>query len=747
MKCKIIFAIWICCVSAYGQIDKIFWFAAPDISSRHADRPILLRIATLNQKANVKISIPASNILLDQFSLNVNDIRSVDLTSRISLIESGHYGGVRGNGILVEADQEITAYYEVRGESDNNQGRLSNCDIYALKGSNALGTEFILPMQNYWEAAPDAPDAWASFQIVATEDQTLVEITPTQNLSTLAKDVTYSITLNKGQVFSERAATKTPSLKPTGTHIKSNKKIAVTITDDSMFDDVQNSWGAWDMGGDQIVPIAKTGKEYIINKINDSNNIDKIFVTGTEDDTEISLNGVPLNKVNRGQTQYFQLDAVFNHLVSTKPVYVLHIGGFDSELATALLPPIGCTGSKKVTLALSFFNGVRLSLVVEKGGESSFVVNGNANLIKASDFNQLLNTPYLCANISLSTLGRSSKVIVENPNKSFQLGMLNQEESGTFAYGYFSDFGSLDLPDTTRSCPNTITSLDAGFGKDSYAWYQGNTLLPHDKSFLEVSTPGKYKVKAQKGQCNFEDSTVVIQYQTVQSLFDQDSALFCFNTQGAIGLSSSKYSSLLWSSGEKTLQISPKTPGFYSLTVKDSNQCSIKDSMYYGYFPSVPLQIGFPLEKDYCGSTSCTAIRVGNSYQSYYLNDTLLLSQDIEQLCVPQNPKHRYVVRVIDRYDCVQQDSIQYDCSPYIGQIPNVITPKTKDGLNDLFWIPKLMQGYWQLEVFNRYGTKVHEDDNYNNIWDAEDVACGVYYYQLTHKYRDIAYKGWIEVK
>ena len=41
MKCKVIFTIWlICSLSTYAQIDKRFWFAAPDISNQHADRPI-----------------------------------------------------------------------------------------------------------------------------------------------------------------------------------------------------------------------------------------------------------------------------------------------------------------------------------------------------------------------------------------------------------------------------------------------------------------------------------------------------------------------------------------------------------------------------------------------------------------------------------------------------------------------------------------------------------------------------------
>jgi gliding motility-associated-like protein len=63
--------------------------------------------------------------------------------------------------------------------------------------------------------------------------------------------------------------------------------------------------------------------------------------------------------------------------------------------------------------------------------------------------------------------------------------------------------------------------------------------------------------------------------------------------------------------------------------------------------------------------------------------------------------------------------------------VPNIITPNG-DGENqflvfenlDLFPQPKL-------EVFNRWGTKVYESDNYQNNWSPSDLNPGVYYFTL----------------
>lgn len=744
MNYKILLLILVSFLSGYSQIDKKFWFAAPDISEIHADRPIYLRIATLDTKANVKVSIPATGVTLDQFSLQANSIRTSDLTSRINMIENGAYGFVSKKGILIESDQEITAYYEVRGISEWGP---SNCDIYALKGSNALGTEFILPMQNYWISANEAPDAYASFQIVAIEDNTVVTITPTQDLSSNLKGITFSVTLHRGEVYTERASNKTnPLLRPTGTVVKSTKNIAITITDDSMFDKTTIVAGAWDMGGDQIIPITKAGKEYVINRVSNTNlGIDKIFITGIEDSTEILINDSTKMQLNRSETKYYTLNKNYNYVKASKPVYILHIGGFDSELAAAILPPVICTGSKKVTLAVNSIDGAWLSIVVEKGGEDSFVFDGKKNIIKASNFTELpYNKNYMCGKIDLSNIAtNSSKIIIANDNKSFQLALLNKEDRGTFTYGFFSDFGTLNLTDTLALCPNTATEMNAGFGKDNYEWFKNGIPLNKDSSIISVNSAGLYKVIAHKGTCKFTDSTNVSIYNTDQTLFSKDSISFCLKNRDTIG-SLKKYPSYLWQNGSKTQKIIANKDGKYVLTVSDSNKCTLKDSIIVSTYPQIPLTRTSQDEEAYCNNSACVPIQLNAGYSSYYINDSL---QNSNQVCIPRTSNHLYSIKVIDLYGCTQVDSIRYDCSPYIGTIPNIFTPKELDGLNDHFSIPKLQEGYWKLDVYNRYGVEVYHSPNYNNTWDASNVSGGVYFYKLTHKFRDFSHNGWIEVR
>ncbi|MBF9222389.1 DUF7948 domain-containing protein [Hymenobacter ruricola] len=77
-------------------------------------------------------------------------------------------------------------------------------------------------------------------------------------------------------------------------------------------------------------------------------------------------------------------------------------------------------------------------------------------------------------------------------------------------------------------------------------------------------------------------------------------------------------------------------------------------------------------------------------------------------------------------------------------RVPNIITPNN-DGQNDDFRPPVPAEGA-ALQIFDRWGRKVFEQNNYTTGWGpGAGVAPGVYFYQL----RDAAgqtRKGWLEV-
>ena len=63
---------------------------------------------------------------------------------------------------------------------------------------------------------------------------------------------------------------------------------------------------------------------------------------------------------------------------------------------------------------------------------------------------------------------------------------------------------------------------------------------------------------------------------------------------------------------------------------------------------------------------------------------------------------------------------------------PNVITPYNVDGFNDVFHIDGLENfPDTKLQIYNRWGKKIYESNNYQNDWNGNGAADGVYYWVL----------------
>ena len=116
---------------------------------------------------------------------------------------------------------------------------------------------------------------------------------------------------------------------------------------------------------------------------------------------------------------------------------------------------------------------------------------------------------------------------------------------------------------------------------------------------------------------------------------------------------------------------------------------------------------------------------------------------------------------VYNTQGCDTLFSHEVEIKPVKLFIPNVFTPEpASPGTNDFFQIVLdesnknpdiLLSTYYQssvLVVFNRWGKKVYESNDYQNDWDGGDLPDGVYYYVLKcqgYKSNDI-FKGAVSI-
>nr|MCU0320542.1 IgGFc-binding protein [Flavobacteriales bacterium] len=223
-----------------AQTGTEFWMAPPDVTLRHnmpGDEPIFLNVAAGGTAAVVTIDQPANAGFNGgtPIVLNVpaNGAVRHNMTALKAQLETRPTNSVRNTGLRIRSTANITCYYE---SSNTN-----NPDIMALKGANGLGTEFYIPLHkhapffNHNFSPHNADLAFASFDIVATENNTLVMIYSPVPVDGYPALVPFTITLQQGQTYScgntNPATHFDPLTHPSGAVVLSDKPIAVSIKD------------------------------------------------------------------------------------------------------------------------------------------------------------------------------------------------------------------------------------------------------------------------------------------------------------------------------------------------------------------------------------------------------------------------------------------------------------------------------------------------------------------------------------
>ena len=740
----LIFSILINQHALFAQIDTEFWFAAPEVTSLHADRPIYLRISALDQPAEIYISEPANpNFKPRTVKLDANSTTTVDLTSDIDILENKPADQVLNFGLHIESSAEITAYYEVFGSQGSSLIGV-NSEIFVLKGDHALGTSFFVPMQTHWDNNPSI-DAWSSFDIVATEDNTTINITPTQNVVGHNAGIPYVVNLNRGQTYSARASSPLGSLHPAGSYISSSKQIAVTMKDDSVLEEDH-----WDLVGDQIIPVNITGSSYIAVKVSDSSNTDRIYICATQDNTDIFLDGgsVATATINKGQTYEYQVLLPTAYITTSNPSYAFHVCGFSQELGGATLPPIGCTGSRQVEFTRSTDEEFALAILVKAGYEGFFSINGISNAILPIYFSDVNGTggQWKYANIPFDAnfLPAGKPILVKNDQADFQIATLNGAYNTGFRYGYFSDYGFLNLGTQKFLCKGDNITLNAGYGKSSYSWiYQNTGQNISNEQTITVADSGAYKVTVTKGICTFSDSVDISFLPAVTTPILGNDTAVCSNVDFHV-YALDNYPRYVWQDSSSLNNYKPATSGFYWLDAFNDSGCKKRDSIYITLYDIPHPQISFNPDLDSYCKDSVVRLQVSTPFTNYlwYNGDTTIstTTSHNEELDV-------YSVVVTDYHGCKNADTATIDCSTVTGLIPNLIT-KNGDGKNDNFKVEYLRSSHWVMEVYNTWGNRVYYNTTYRNTnpFDGIGLSDDVYYYVLRHNEGKKLIKGWIQI-
>lgn len=197
---------------------------------------------------------------------------------------------------------------------------------------------------------------------------------------------------------------------------------------------------------------------------------------------------------------------------------------------------------------------------------------------------------------------------------------------------------------------------------------------------------------------------------------------------GSAQISPGVFANYLWHDNSVQPNFTVTTNGQYWVTVTNSNNCKATDTLNILAVDTIPGNF-LPKDKNLCFGSVLNINLSG--YQSYFWS-TGTTSNRI-QLSKPG----MYFVHVIDNNNCPGSDTIliKRDNRCLYG-IPNSFTPNN-DSKNDYFR-PIIQQDIvnYRFVIYNRYGQKVFETQNYSVGWDGKfkgkDQPVGTYAYYLS---------------
>lgn len=299
-----------------------FWLM---FNQNHTGGPQLTLFITSGVNTNGTVTVPG--IAFSQnFSVTANIVTSVSLPA--SAMHSGS-NTTQNLGVHVVANDEVTVY---------GLNRIVNTtDAFLGLPTDILGTEYLV-MSHENGASHNGTE----FGVVATQNGTTVTITPTVTTSGRTAGVPYNINLNQGQTY-QLINLGLSGEDLTGTLITSTAPIGVfsgaqcaNVPSSNVF--------ACDHLVEQMPPTSTWGKSFVTIPLATRIGGDTFRFLAQTNGTTVSVNGVNVAVLNRGQFHERLINGPAR-IVSSEPILVAQFSNgttFDnvtSDPFMMLIPP------------------------------------------------------------------------------------------------------------------------------------------------------------------------------------------------------------------------------------------------------------------------------------------------------------------------------------------------------------------------------------------------------------------------
>ena len=272
------------------------------------------------------------------FIARANSITTVDIPEEQGYHNESNHETVSNKAIKVTASDTISVYC-------TNIAHVSFDASFVLP-TESLGDEYII--QSYDQSHVGSDDAYygetSAFLIIATENNTEIEITPSVNtLGGHLANQTYTVTMNAGESYQVRSLYTGYTRDLSGTHVLASdcKKIAV-FNGNNLTTVPYTITNGFDEVFEQAMPLHSWGKNFVVTSSLNRNR-DFIKITSSGDDNHVTMNGQEIVTLMAGQSYTFPMDeseqSCFLQATQASAVYLYHNSSRDQNPAGGLGDP------------------------------------------------------------------------------------------------------------------------------------------------------------------------------------------------------------------------------------------------------------------------------------------------------------------------------------------------------------------------------------------------------------------------
>jgi gliding motility-associated-like protein len=459
--------------------------------------------------------------------------------------------------------------------------------------------------------------------------------------------------------------------------------------------------------------------------------------------------------------------------------------------------PIQVIGCNTVTSASNFTIGTTATITITTqpsdfitcvGGIATFntAASGTTNIIYRWQFSIDGVAPFTDINNGGGYSGATTATLTVNTTGNFGLGRYRGRVNGDFAAEVITNDEGLFInpiptaptaTTATRCGPGSVTLTATGGSNGQYRWYTaatGGTAITGEvnSSYVTpaVTTSTTYFAAINNGSCESVRTPVVATINIpptipliTSSIPAVGNALTICSTTSLTLTAPAGFASYSWSTGATTQQITVSANGTYSVTVTDAGGCispasitlvvtvlpapcnnqppvitTASSSTVIGGQAAINLLTLISDADNNIVTSSLVVIQQPNSGASATITNGVL---EIDYKGVSFSGRDQLTIQVCDVFGECTQQVLQIDV---IGDIEvyNGISPNN-DNQNDIFLIqyiellPDTQQN--KVSIFNRWGSKVFEIDNYNNTSNVfrglsnngNELPSGTYFYKI----------------